>query len=464
MWYCIYLFIAAFALIAPTKLPADNTLVNMEKVAADAYIYGYPAVLMDVSKDVMTNTPNVTDIKAPIDQFYYMRKFPTPAFKDVVSPNADTLYSVAWLDLSKEPIILSIPDMGNRYYLFPMLDIWTNVFFSPGTRTTGQGPHNFAITGPYWQGNLPAGVEEHKSPSNLVWILGRIQTNGPPDYAAVNKLQDQFKLVPLSAWGKDYVPPRNVQVSENVSNDPPVQQVFKMDGITFFKRLAHILKETPIPAEDTEFVKQFAAIGLVPGEEYDESRLTAEQKQVINQSVLKAQKIIVDDFIKQPLSKVVNGWNIITSGVGNYGTQYALRAYVAYGGLGANLPADAIYPFTRTDYKGEALNGEHIYLIHFNKDQLPPVKGFWSITMYNNQQFFVENPINRYAIGNRDNLKFNEDGSLDIYIQNKNPGGDKERNWLPAPQGPFNLIMRLYAPDESVLKGTWIPPGVMKVQ
>lgn len=465
MWYFAYLFIGILSLISPAKSTADSSLINMEKVASDAYIYGYPAVIMDVSKDVMTNTAKIEPAvpKAPINQLYDMREFPNPAFHDVVSPNADTLYTSGWLDLSKEPYVLSVPDMGDRYYLFPMLDVWTNVFFSPGTRTTGQGKHDFVITGPKWEGTLPTGLEEYRSPSDLVWIIGRIESAGPSDYGIVHQLQDQFKLTPLSQWGKDYTPPVDVPLTKDISNAAPVEQVFKMDGITFFKRLAHILKDTPIPPADTEFVKEFSAIGLIPGQEFDDSKLTPEQKQVINQSVLKSQKIIVTEFQKEPLAKVANGWLIINNTVGKYGTHYLLRAAIAYGGLGANLPEDAVYPMARTDYKGEPLDGTYKYIIHFEKDQLPPVKGFWSLTMYNNQQFFVENPINRYAIGNRNQLKFNPDGSLDIYIQNESPGAEKESNWLPAPKGLFNVMMRLYAPQAPVLNGTWVPPGIMKI-
>src|SRR5262245_15810024 len=184
--------------------------------ADEAYVFGYPLVLMDVTRQVMTAVPKAEGRKAPANQFIHMREFPDYTITDVVSPNADTLYSTAWLDLRKEPIILSVPDVGKRYYLMEMLDAWTNVFASPGARTTGNGCGDFAIVGPQWKGKLPAGVKEIKSPTNMAWVIGRTQTNGKEDYAAVRAIQDQYKLTPLGAWGKDYKPPDNAPVAPGI--------------------------------------------------------------------------------------------------------------------------------------------------------------------------------------------------------------------------------------------------------
>lgn len=443
---------------APIPIP-ENEIIN-------AYIYGFPLVLMDVTKNVLTNTPTLTQTKAPLNQLFSKKTFPDPSFTEVVSPNADTLYTQAWLDLTKEPMILSVPDMGDRYYLFPMLDEWSNVFFSPGTRTTGNKKGNFAITGPNWKGILPNGVQGIQSPTNFVWIIGRIQTNGSSDFAAVNKLQEQFKLTPLSAWKTtNYRPISKASVNSNIdSKTAPVEQVLKMDGVKFFKRLAQILKTVPIPKSDTEYVKQFEKFGFVPGKNFDTSNLSAQQVQELNQLVKKAQNKIKENWDKHPFALTVNGWGVITKGIGTYGTNYDVRAAVAYGGLGANLPEDAIYPATNVDSNGHLLNGQFHYVIHFDKGDLPPAKAFWSITMYNDRHFFVRNPLNRYALGDRDQLKFNPDGSLDIYIQNLAPSNDKKSNWLPAPQGNFNLLFRLYEPKDEALNGTWKPPEIKKVR
>jgi hypothetical protein len=439
-----------------TSFPEDEVV--------NAYIYGFPLIIMDTTKDVLTATPTLTEKKAPINQFLYKKTFPDPSFTEVVSPNADTLYSQAWLDLSKEPIILSVPAMGDRYYLFPMLDEWTNVFFSPGTRTTGNGKGDFAIVGPSWKGTLPAGVKEVKSPTDIVWIIGRIQTNGPSDYAAVNKLQVQFKLTPLSAWGTNYVPPSRVALNDKVdANTAPIDQVLKLNGPEYFTKLARLLKQVPIPAADSDYVSQFSKFGLVPGKDFDVSTLTSQQIQDLNVAVKKAQDKIKENWVQHPFAIAENNWGVMVKDIGDYGTNYLIRAAVAFGGLGANLPEDAIYPATTVDSTGQLLNGKYRYVVHFDKGQLPPVGAFWSLTMYNEQQFFYANSINRYAIGDRDKLKFNEDGSLDLYIQHASPGSEKESNWLPSPEGNFNLLLRLYAPKKEALNGTWKPPEVKRV-
>lgn len=446
------------------SLPGYSTTSEANPEIIDAYIYGFPVVLMNVTKDVLTDTPSVSENKAPINQFINKKTFPDPSFIEVVSPNADTLYSQAWLDLSKEPMILSVPNTGDRYYLFPMLDAWTNVFFSPGTRTTGNGPGNFAITGPRWQGVLPQGVQAIKSPTDTAWIIGRIQTNGPSDFAAVNKLQEQYKLTPLSAWGTHYTPPASVPVNSAIdSKTPPIEQVIKMDGVEFFKKLAQLLKNTPIPTSDTAYVKRFSKFGFIPGKDFDAANLAPQQIQNLNAAVKQAQNQIKEGWDKHPFATIENGWGVMIKDIGNYGTNYAVRAAVAYGGLGANLPEDAIYPTTNVDSDGQPLNGKFRYVIHFDKGDLPPVDAFWSITMYNDRHFFVPNAINRYAIGDRDPLKFNADGSLDIYLQNPAPEKEWESNWLPAPKDNFNLIFRLYQLKKEALNGTWKPPKIKKV-
>jgi hypothetical protein len=445
------------ALIFKLGVASALTPKQLEDLTIKAYIYAYPLVLMDVSKKVSAEG------FAPINQFANIKAFPTPEFKDVVRPNADTLYSSAWLDLTKEPIILSVPDTQGRYYLMPMLDAWTQVFASPGKRTTGTQSANFAIVGPSFKGRLPAQVKKIQAPTNMVWIIGRTQTNGPSDYDYVHKIQDGFKLTPLSAWGKPYVPPKNSNI--NPSSDtkvPPVEQVAKMDAVTFFKRFATILKNNPPHPEDRPFIVELRKLGIEPGTSWDVSpRLSAQQIEALNVAVGKAQKQIKARVLNLGVRK--NGWSL-TPIIGSYGTHYLDRAAVAFVGLGANLPADAIYPTAFVDGDNVPLDGKNAYVIHFKKDQLPPVNAFWSISMYDENSFFIENPIHRYAIGDRDKLQLNEDGSLDIYVQHDSPGTLKESNWLPAPKGPFNLTSRLYWPESTALKGEWIMPPVQKVK
>jgi hypothetical protein len=433
------------------------------EIAVGAYVFGYPLVLMDVTRQVMTAVPKAGAREAPVNQLVHIREFPDPTFTEVVSPNADTLYSTAWLDLTKEPIILSVPDVGKRYYLMEMLDTWTNVFAAPGTRTTGNGRGDFAIVGPQWKGKLPADVKEIKSPTNMIWLLGRTQTNGKEDYAAVRSIQDQYKLTPLSAWGRDYKPPDNAPVAAGVDmKTPPVEQVAKMDAATFFARLNTLMKDNPPSNADASAVNSFAAIGVAPGTPFDLKSLDQVVAKSVEGSVKTAQAKIVAEA-RKPHGKKVNGWDVMTN-LGRYGTDYLFRSVVAIVGLGANLPEDAIYPRATEDTDGQPLTGANSYVVHFPKGQLPPVNAFWSLTMYNSKQFFVQNPINRYAIGDRDKLKFNDDGSLTINIQHESPGKEKESNWLPAPADQFNMFMRLYWPKKEIEDGAWKMPGVERVK
>jgi hypothetical protein len=438
---------------------------SMRTTGTDAYIYGYPLVLMDVTRAKLTNVsdPQGTGA-APINQFGHIKTFPDATFTDVVSPNADTLYSQSWLDLSKEPVVLSVPDTHGRYYLMPMLDGWTNVFSSPGKRTTGTGKENFVITGPYWSGSLPAGLKEIKAPTNMVWLIGRTQANGKSDFAAVNAIQAQYKLTPLSAFGRPYTPPKEVPTDPNVDvKTSPVEQVAAMDASTFFNRLAKLMKDNPPAAADAPMIAKLASIGVTPGQAFDVNKNGSDAAKAIADGVTEGQKKVIELGHSPQNAKMVNGWATITKDIGSYGTNYDARAGIAWVGLGANIPDDAFYPLARTDSDGNPLNGANKYVVHFDKGQTPPVNAFWSITMYNSKQAFVANALNRFAIGDRDKLKFNPDGSLDIYLQHDSPGKDRESNWLPADAGSFNVALRMYWPKESALTGSWTPPPIKKV-
>ena len=435
---------------------ADDKLTDAEaeKSAAEAYVYGYPLVLMDVSRQVMTAVAQPNPTAAPINQFNVSREFPDATFTNVVSPNADTLYSFSWLDLKKEPLVLSLPDTGDRYYLMQMLDGWTNVFASPGTRTTGNRKGDYAITGPAYSGQLPEGLKEIRSPTGLVWIIGRTQTNGKADYTAVRALKAHYKLTPLSSWGKDYTPPE-LPVGK-VDQTSPVEQVQRMDAATFFGRLAALLKDNPPAEADRPMVEKLSRLGITAG------KFDPRNAKALDRGAAAGWQMILAES-KKPHGKVVNGWDVMGN-IGRYGTNYRFRAVVALVGLGANLPEDAIYPHAKVDSDGKPLSGANRYVVHFPKGQLPPVNAFWSLTMYNARQAFsLDNPVDRYAIGDRDRLKFNEDGSLTLYVQNEPPAKDKGSNWLPAPKDAFNLFMRLYWPKKEILDGSWKPPAVAKV-
>jgi hypothetical protein len=431
-------------------------------LATDAYIYGYPLVTMEMTRRVITNVTAPVGTRGPMGQIIKLREYPNASFKDVTAPNADTLYTTAFFDVGKEPWVLSVPDMNGRYALFPMLDGWTTVFQVPGKRTTGTGAQTYAVTGPGWKGTLPAGVKEYKSPTSIVWLLGRIYCTGTPeDYAEVHKLQDEFKLVPLSSYGKPYMPPAGT-VDPSIDMKTAVrEQVNRMDAVAYFTLLCKLMKENPPAAVDAPQLAKFASIGIVPGQDFDATKLKADFVKRVPE--VGFDRIMLQFKINKDV-KDENGWAYTTK-TGIYGTDYLMRALVTAIGLGANRPQDAVYPTSMKDGEGRKYNGENKYVMHFPEGELPPAQGFWSLTMYDSSYFFVNNSLNRYSISARGNLKSNPDGSTDLYIQKDSPGADKESNWLPAPPGDFILMLRLYWPDESdpsIIDGSWKIPPVKK--
>jgi hypothetical protein len=434
------------------------------EIGIEAYIYAYPLVTMELTRRVLTNSETVQGSHAPMGQFLRLREYPTASFKAVTAPNADTLYTTTWLDVSKEPWIVSIPDMKDRYFLFPMLDGWTDVFQNPGKRTTGTKPQKYAITGPGWSGTLPAGVTEYQSPTAIVWILGRIYCTGTPaDYKAVHALQDQVSAVPLSSYGKPYTPAPGVVDPSVDMKTPPRDQVHALDAAAYFKLFAELLKTNPPLPADGPMIERLAKIGIVPGQDFDAARLDPAVAKGLAAAPKPAQQKIMA-WLKESIpagdAKFENGW-LFTTKTGVYGTNYLQRALLTAIGLGANRPEDAIYPTSEGPDASTKYSGERKYVMRFEKGAMPPVQAFWSLTMYDADYFFVDNALNRHTLSQRNAFKSNPDGSVDLYIQHESPGKDRESNWLPAPSGPFVLMMRLYWPTEkppSVLDGSWQIP------
>ena len=438
--------------------------LEAREIAIDAYIFAYPLVTMEITRRVSTNVEKPEGSKAPMGQFARLRNYPAVNDHTVTAPNADTLYTLTWLDVSKEPWIVSIPDMKNRFFLFPMLDGWTNVFQDPGKRTTGTKAQKYAITGPGWSGALPAGVTEYKSPTGMVWVLGRIYCTGTPeDYKAVHALQDQVSAVPLSAYGKPYTPAPG-KVDPAIDMKAPRDQVNALDAASYFKLFAELLKTNPPAADDAPIVAKLAKIGIVPGQDFDASKLEPAVAKGVAAAPKPAQEKIssLKEAIVTGDAKVENGW-MFFSKTGLYGTGYRNRALITWYGLGANRLQDAVYPTSEGPDILKKYSGANKYVVRFYKGELPPANAFWSITMYDKDYFFVPNPINRYTVSSRNKFKTNADGSVDLYIQRESPGKDKEENWLPAPADAFVLMMRMYWPKEqppSILDGTWKPPEV----
>ena len=451
------------------EVKADVKEVEARETGIEAYMYAYPLVTMDMTRRVLTNVEKPEGAAAPMGQLIKLREYPPVDNHAVTAPNADTLYTMTWLDVSKEPWIVSVPDMKGRYFLLPLLDGWTDVFEVPGKRTTGTAAQKFAITGPGWTGTLPTGVTEYKSPTAMVWMLGRIYCTGTKaDYEAVHALQDKMTVVPLSAYGKPYVPPSGV-VDPGVDRKTAVrEQVNAMDAASYFKLFAQLLKTNPPAADDAPMVAKLAKIGIVPGQDFDVAKLDPAVAKGLAAAPKPAQDKI-SSWLKESIvagdAKLENGW-FFTTKAGTYGTEYRQRAMITWVGLGANRPQDAVYPTSEGPDLLKKYSGEHKYIMHIEKGQLPPVKGFWSLTMYDASYFFVPNALHRQTLSARDKLKANADGSVDLYIQHDSPGKDKESNWLPAPPDAFVLMMRLYWPKEtppSLLDGTWKLPEAKEV-
>lgn len=446
--------------------PVLGALEGLEEfpLAIEAYTYLYPLVTMEYTRRVMTNVAAPAGTRAPMGQFIKARSYPDASFRDVTAPNADTLYTAAWLDLAKEPWVLSLPDFKGRYFLFPMLDAWTNVFQVPGTRTTGTGAQTYAITGPGWRGTLPAGVKEVKAPTNMVWILGRIYCTGTPeDYAAVHALQDACRLVPLGSYGKPYTPPA-ATVDPNIDMRTAVRDQVNALSLTDYMALsAELLRANPPAAADAPMLPKLARLGLVPGQGLDRAKLNVDFARRVPQIAF--DRIMLHFRFSRGDIQTINGWAFTTK-TGLYGTNYLQRALITAIGLGANRPQDAVYPTSKADADGNAYSGANRYVIRFPPGRTPPTRGFWSVTMYDEGFFFVANPINRYSISPRQTLKKNADGSVDLIIQKDSPGAALESNWLPAPTGRFQLMLRMYWPNErapSILDGSWQMPAVRKV-
>jgi hypothetical protein len=443
--------------------PPTITEQEAHAIGVDAYLYFYPLISMDITRKQSTNIePGKEFAKGPMNMFVNVPAFPPADLKVVVRVNFDTLYSIAWLDLTKESQVVSAPDTGGRYYLLPMLDMWTDVFASPGWRTTGSQAGNFLITPPGWNGTVPAGMTRISAPTPYVWVIGRTKTDGPPDYDAVHKIQAGYKVTMLSDWGKT---PKPVEVKIDPSVDmktPPKIQVDTMPAAKYFAYAAELLKLHPPHLTDEPILAQMKRIGIEPGKSFDIDTVSPAVKKALEGAPEAGQRLM--EWKLPTLARMANHWSMNTDTMGVYGNYYLKRANVTQQGLGANLPEDAIYPLNLGDEAGRPLDGANKYTLHFEKGATPPVNAFWSVTLYDQDGFQVANSLNRFAVSSWMPFKYSSDGSLTLYFQNESPGGDREANWLPSPKGAFNLTMRLYAPKSDVLTGKWNPPPITRAQ
>ena len=453
--------------------PPAITEAQAHAIGVDAYVYFYSLVTMDVTRKQFTNLePGKMPGRGPMNMFNNVPTYPPADDRGVVRPNFDTLYSIAYLDMTKEPVVVSVPDTNGRYYLLPMLDMWSDVFASPGWRTTGTQAGNFLVTPPGWRPDLrerfidefklPRDTQRIDAPTPYVWVIGRTKTDGPADYDAVRKIQAGFKVTLLSEWGK---PPKPTEVKIDPSIDmktPPKIQVDTMPAGKYFAYAAELLKLQPPHITDEPILAQMKRIGIEPGKSFDIEKVSPAVKKALESAPEAAQKLM--EWKIPTLARVANHWSMNTDTMGVYGNYYLKRAILAQIGLGANLPEDAIYPLNLSDDTGRPLDGSNKYTLHFEKSATPPVNAFWSVTLYDSEGFQVANPLDRFAVSSWMPFKYDPDGALTLYFQNESPGKDKEANWLPAPKGAFNLTMRLYAPKSEALTGRWNPPPVTKAQ
>jgi hypothetical protein len=426
---------------------------DAEQTAHDTAIFGFPLVIMEITRRAAANFP--------MGQMSPMREFPDATFNAIVAPNADTLYIGGWADAGSEPYILSVPDTKGRYYLMPIYNCWTDAFASPGTRTTGTGAGDFAITGPGWNGKLPDGIKEFRSSTRYACIIGRIACNGPSDYENVWKIQDKIKLTPLSEWGINPIQPATLPADLPVNEGlPPLDQMRAMDAITFFNNMCRLMLDNPPYDRDAGAMQNFRKIGVAPGADF--TAYFSELEKDAKEAIVAGYKSAIIDIPRFFTGQIKNGWRM-GSGQGDFGTDYGMRARTAYAGLFANTVEDSFYAASIAMEDGQKYSSENTYVLHFDRHQVPPVHGFWSLTLYDSKIAFAANPINRYKVGSLSEpaLNANTDGGYDLYIQRNSPGADKEANWLPAPEsGRFSLALRLYWPTDEVLNKSWVPPAV----
>jgi hypothetical protein len=432
-----------------------------------AYVYGYP--LLDTNRVYLTSTsanvPNGAG-GGPVNQFSNIRRLTNPSDRTVVAPNHDTLYSIAWLNLRAEPIVVHMPVVRGRFVVFELLDPYTENFANVGSAGVPAG--DYAVVPPAWHGRLPRGVRRLQSPYARVWVIGRTYIRGAADTRNVVRIQNEFSLTPLSKWGKGYrpKPPKHPNKRTKEYKVPGTQA--GQESLAFFDALGDQLRTFRPPAADRPLLTQLATVGIGPGMHPSaDTRLDAATRQGLHDAVSAGAKRVTADvqtsFLK--IAPKHNGW--LVARTGRYGTDYEHRAVVDRIGLGAPVSSLAIYPFTVTDTNLQALNGSLRYVAHFPARDLPfPARAFWSLTMYDSNGFFEPNKAHVYLINNRTRLSYNRDGSLDLYIQPTAPRDRTERlAWLPSPAGrAFRLIMRLYKPVDipGIVSGSsWQPPTVL---
>jgi hypothetical protein len=411
-----------------------------------AYLYGVSPVSV-----------GLTVARFPANHMISIAKLVDPTVKTVVVPNHDTTYTVAHLDLSQGPLVIDVPDTAGRYYVLQLLDAYSNTFRYIGRRATGTRAGSFALVPPGFAGGLPAGVTRIESPTPLVWLLGRTLVRDEAEIPAVTPLLAGYRVTPLADWAAG-----TRRAAIVLPTFPPEQTSISLPrGLAFFDSLGAFLHENPPPALDRCALRAFGAMGIGPDrtpstEATGAVRTGLEAAPRVGARLLSAAVRRANAYSRRRN----NGWLVPEGYIGAYGRNYLGRAVVTRLALGANTRAETVYPAAFTDSGGRRLSGRRRYALRFERGELPPVGGFWSVTMYDGD-YLYPNPLGRYAIGDRTGgLRRGRDGSLTLFIQHHQPGGSARSNWLPAPRGRFRLLMRLYQPRRSALTGDWRPPPI----
>ena len=429
----------------------SETDENIWETVEDAYVYAFPLVLMDATETSATNTEEAVTGKAPVNQFIHSVALANAQFRNVVTPNVDTIYSQVWYDLSEEPMVYELPET-DRFCKVQVLDGWTN------TAAVLDKAGAYAITLSTWEGELPEGVTRIDVPTSMAWSITRIVLSGEEDLPNVYAIQEKMKLMPLSDYisGDTYEPPRGSYSEEN--DYIPVDKVLSMDPITFFNKANELMVKNSPAAADKEMLEKIAAVNIGPGMEFDTSVLTGDVAENWKTMLTEIRLKLIKEG--QKFSKKLGQWDYFGEPIGDFNTEYAYRALVALAGLGANTVEVALYPKIEQDADGNTLTGEKSYILHFESYPQVLEGGFWSVTAYGDDDFLIDNPIDRYCINDRSGLKANEDGSVDVILSKDAP--EDTTNWLPVGDGGFHLYMRIYTPDMDALD-TWTAPTITEL-
>ena len=439
---------------AQAQKSAALTPAEARAIAKEAWLYAYAPVQGYQTMYNQTQNKDFPGYVGGFNRFRHYARSATPADKDIVTPNNDTPYSWAWLDLRAEPIVLSLPAVAApRYYVNQWFDLYTHNFAYTGVRATGRAAGTYLFVGPRWKGAVPKGITKvFRAETEFVGTLTRTQLAGPDDIPAMQAIQAQYRLTPLSQFTGGPAPKPASPVTW------PVWDTQRAEGVGFITYLNALLPFMPtVPSEKAMF-SRFAKIGIGPGKPFDPAGLAPATRGAVEQGIAEASKELKDKALAQSSSKGFFGTR------SELGTDYVMyRSMGAMLGIYGNSTEEAVYASQQTAPDGKVLDGSRRWVLRFEPGQLPPVNEFWSITMYNlPERLLVENPINRYSVGDRtEGLKQGPDGSLEIYIQSDNPGPDEVSNWLPAPKGPFFFVARFYGPKQAAMDGTWkLPPLV----